>query len=116
MISNEELAEYVAQSSTGTTEEDKQKGKDWMLPPPPKKGEVIHCRICGKAMLPKDFSKNEFERKKEFKWQIHWACLENMFDQCDRATPGLIDERNGMGLRVAPQVFSAYGIGEATEE
>lgn len=116
MIPNEQLAEYVAQSNTGTTKEDQERGKDWMLPPPPKKGEIIHCRVCGKEMLPKDFSKNEFERKKEFKWQIHWKCMEKLFDQCDRETPGLIDERNGMGLRVAPHIFSANGVGNIPNE
>jgi hypothetical protein len=69
------------------------KGKDWMLPPPPKPGEYIICQICGKPMLPKDFSKDIKIRKHEFKWHIHWQCEQNIFNQLDRGTPGLIAER-----------------------
>ncbi|OQY10702.1 MAG: hypothetical protein B6I28_00485 [Fusobacteriia bacterium 4572_132] len=64
------------------------------VPTPPKPGEVIVCQICGKKMMPEDFSKNSIERKKEFKWQCHWECMQNKLDECDRKTPGLLSERN----------------------
>jgi len=64
-----------------------------MLPHPPKPGELIYCQICRKAMLPKDFSEDPGMRRREFKWQIHAACMNEMFDMCDRSTPGLMGER-----------------------
>lgn len=93
MPDTEQLAQYVAANSQAMLAEEQSKGKNWMLPPPPKPGEYIICQICGKTMMPTDFSKNPKIRKHEFKWHVHWACEQNIFDQLDRGTPGLIAER-----------------------
>lgn len=63
------------------------------VPEPPKPGEVMICQGCGKPMLPKDFSDNELIRKREFKWQMHNKCMQEMEAKCDRQTPGLLSER-----------------------
>ena len=63
------------------------------VPPPPKPGELIYCQMCRKAMLPEHFSKDEAQRKWEFKWQVHWACKLAADDYLDRMTPGLLSER-----------------------
>lgn len=65
------------------------------LPKPPKKGEIMYCQVCGKAMLPKDFDKNPIIRKKEFKWQTHYKCQQESFKRCDLNTQGLMAERKG---------------------
>lgn len=70
--------------------------KDSMVPNPPKKGELMHCQWCGKVMRPKDFSKDPETRKKEFKWQIHWPCREEMLNGLDMYTPGLVASRHDM--------------------
>lgn len=101
--SNEELAEYVKQVQAQTLQAEKQKGKNYMLPDPPKPGEYIKCRVCGKIMKPEDFSKDTATRKREFKWQIHWKCQQAQFDRCDRETPGLLAERKS-GLRAGRQL------------
>lgn len=67
--------------------------KNGNVPKPPKPGEIMYCQFCGKPMLPKDFSKNPIIRKREFKWQIHYACQEKMSALCDINTPGVIAER-----------------------
>lgn len=100
--SNEELAEYVKQVQGQSLQAEKEKGKNYMLPEPPKPGEYIKCRICGKIMLPEHFSKDVTIRKREFKWQIHWSCQQAQFDRCDRETPGLLAERQN-GLRAGRQ-------------
>ena len=100
--SNEELAEYVKQVQAQTLQAEKEKGKNYMLPEPPKPGEYIRCRICNKIMKPEDFNKDTSIRKKEFKWQIHWDCQQAQFDKCDRETPGLLAERKS-GLRAGRQ-------------
>lgn len=64
---------------------------------PPKPGELIYCRVCGKPMYPKDFSTDARTRKREFKWQTHIACLESMENAVDRSTPGLLHERKMFG-------------------
>ena len=101
--SNEELAEYVKQAQSQALQEEKQKGKNYMLPDPPKPGEYIRCRICGKIMKPEDFNKDHNIRKREFKWQIHWDCQQAQVDRCDREAPGLIAERRS-GLRAGRQI------------
>jgi hypothetical protein len=68
--------------------------KNSAVPRPPKPGEVMYCQYCGKPMLPKDFSTDERTRRREFKWQIHQACMNIMDDLADRSTPGLLAERN----------------------
>jgi len=93
MPNTEAMAQYVAANSAAFAAEDRAKGKDWMLPPPPKPGEYIICQICGKPMPPEEFSKDPKIRKHEFKWHIHWDCEQNIFNQLDRGTPGLIAER-----------------------
>ena len=93
MPNTEDLAQYVAANSQYATQEDMAKGKNWMVPPPPKPGEYIICQICGKAMKPEDFSKDQKIRKHEFKWHVHWTCEQGIFDQLDRGTPGLVAER-----------------------
>lgn len=103
MPSSEELAEYVKQAQSHFTEAEKAKGKDYMLPEPPKPGEYIYCRICNKIMKPEDFSKNTITRKREFKWQMHWDCQQSQFERCDRETPGLVAERQS-GLRAGRQL------------
>lgn len=93
MVNNEDMANYVAANTESYLMEDRQKGKDWMVPPPPKPGEYIICQICGKVMMPEDFSKDQKIRKHEFKWHIHYQCELNIFDQLDRETHGLLAER-----------------------
>lgn len=93
MPNTEQMAQYVAANSAAYAAEDRAKGKDWMVPPPPKPGEYIICQMCGKPMLPEDFSKDPKIRKHEFKWHVHWDCEQNVFNQLDRGTPGLIAER-----------------------
>ena len=102
MANNEELAEWVKAQQAQLSEIEKEKGKNYMLPKPPKPGEYIRCRICGKIMKPEDFSKDTGIRKREFKWQIHWKCQQAHFDRFDRETPGLLAERKN-GLRAGRQ-------------
>lgn len=103
MQSNEELAEWVKAQQTELNQAEIAKGKNYMLPEPPKPGEYIYCRICGKIMKPEDFNKNHKIRKKEFKWQMHWECQQRQFDRCDRETPGLLAERS-QGLRAGRHI------------
>lgn len=63
------------------------------LPKPPKPGEVMICQYCGKEMFPKDFSKDEKTRKKEFKWHLHNQCMIAMSNLADLKTHGLLAER-----------------------
>lgn len=63
------------------------------VPAPPKRGEIIICQMCGQPMLPEHFSKDEFKRKREFKWHIHSWCFEQMDQMADRGVPGLVAER-----------------------
>lgn len=63
------------------------------VPPPPKKGEIIHCQMCRKPMMPEDFSKDKDQRRWEFKWQVHWQCKIAAEEYLDRATTGLLSER-----------------------
>jgi len=103
MAKEEQLAKEIAEMQDQLRDKENQKGQNWMLPPPPKPGEIIHCRICGQAMYPKDFSNIPSIRQKEFKWQQHYTCMMNMFDECDRQTPGLLSERKN-GLRAGRQL------------
>jgi len=93
MPDSENLARFVAANSAYLTEEEKAKGRNYMVPPPPKPGEVIICQHCGQPMYPEDFSTDPKIRKHEFKWHIHWKCEQEIWDLVDRQTPGLLAER-----------------------
>ena len=93
MPSSEELAKFVAANTDAMTSQEKQKGAGYLVPPPPKPGELIICQQCGKPMYPKDFSKDPAIRKHEFKWHIHHDCETQIWDMVDRQTPGLMAER-----------------------
>ena len=93
MANEEVLAKQIAEMQDELRNIENEKGQNWMLPEPPKPGELIYCNICGKPMYPKDFSKDPKIRKREFKWQIHYACQEKMSALCDINTPGVIAER-----------------------
>lgn len=97
MANSEELARYVASVTEDLVSEQRAKGKGYLVPPPPKPGEIIICQQCGKPMLPEDFSKDPKIRRHEFKWHIHNACEQQIWDMVDRQTPGLLAERvNGV--------------------
>lgn len=103
MANSEELARYVASVSDSLTHEEMQKGKGYLVPPPPKPGELIICQHCGKPMYPEDFSKDPAVRKHEFKWHIHQKCEEQIWDLVDRQTPGLLAERKD-GISTGRQI------------
>lgn len=63
------------------------------IPTPPRRGEVIICQMCGQPLLPHQFSKEIYKRKREFKWHIHPQCFEQMEAMADRGVPGLMAER-----------------------
>lgn len=63
------------------------------VPTPPKRGEIIICQMCGQPLLPEHFSKDEFKRRREFKWHIHPQCFMQMEEMADRGVPGLLAER-----------------------
>lgn len=69
------------------------------VPQPPKKGEIMICQHCGQPMLPRDFSKVESIRKREFKWHVHDRCFQDMMSLADRGVPGLLAERRKMEKR-----------------
>ena len=97
MTNSEELARFVAANTQAMVAEEQQKGANYLVPPPPKPGEVIICQQCGKPMYPEDFSKDPKIRKHEFKWHIHHTCEQQIWDLVDRQTPGLMAERkNGV--------------------
>jgi hypothetical protein len=97
MASSEDLAQYVAANTQVLTEAENKKGAGRLVPPPPKPGEIIICQQCGKPMYPQDFSKDPKIRRHEFKWHIHYACEQEIWDLVDRQTPGLLAERtNGV--------------------
>ena len=97
MPSSEELARYVASQTSNLVDEENSKGKGYMVPPPPKPGEIIICQHCGKPMYPEDFSKDPKIRRHEFKWHIHNKCEQSIWEYIDRQTPGLLSERtNGV--------------------
>ena len=107
MANSEELARFVAANTQALVSEERQKGSNYLVPPPPKPGEVIMCQQCGKPMYPEDFSKDPKIRKHEFKWHIHNACEQQIWDLVDRQTPGLMAERqNGV-----PQVGKPMHLG-----
>lgn len=93
MPSSEDLARFVAANTDGLVEEEKAKGQNYMVPPPPAPGEVIICQECGQPMYPEDFSKDPKIRRHEFKWHMHWACEQKIWEKVDRLTPGLLAER-----------------------
>lgn len=93
MADSKQLAEYVKVAQEQSLQEELSKGKNYMVPPPPKPGEYIYCQICGHVMKPEDFDPDPKIRKQEFKWHIHNKCRMNVFDQLDRQTPGLLAER-----------------------
>ena len=99
-INTEQLARLVAENTSQMAEEVNARGKDWMVPPPPKPGELMYCIWCGKAMYPEDFSKDPKIRRYEFKWHIHYTCQQKAFDEADRTTPGLLaSKKNHDALR-----------------
>lgn len=96
-MNTEEIAKQISEMQDQLRDVENSKGKNWMLPKPPEPGEIIYCKVCKQPMLPKDFSEDTNIRKKEFKWQMHWKCMQSCFDQCDIQTPGLLSERkNGI--------------------
>lgn len=108
MPNSEDLAKFVASNQDALAAEEKAKGKNYMVPPPPKPGEIMYCIQCGKPMLPENFSKDVKIRKHEFKWHIHWECEQKIWDQADRETPGLLAERK-QGLNVGRPVSPFQG-------
>lgn len=97
MPNAEELARYVAANSQDLVAEQRNKGKNSLVPPPPKPGEIIICQHCGKPMYPEDFHSDPKIRRHEFKWHIHYACEQQIWELVDRQTPGLLAERkNGV--------------------
>ena len=99
MVDSESMANYVAANQDILANEEISKGRNYRVPPPPKRGEIMICQHCGKPMLPEDFSKDEKIRKHEFKWQIHHKCEEQLWHLVDMETPGLLAERqNGINL------------------
>ena len=74
---SEQLAQWVAESGNS------QDTMSSSPPPPPKPGEYIVCQLCGRIMKPEDFSKIKRIRQYEFKWHIHYACQQIMFEQMD---------------------------------
>lgn len=104
MPDTEGLARMVAANSAAFEAEERKKGKNYMVPKPPKPGEVMICQQCGKPMYPEDFSKDEKTRRHEFKWHIHAACEKYIWDLLDLQTPGLLAERqNGINYGRAIQ-------------
>lgn len=103
MPNAEELARYVAANQDVFAAEERAKGKNYLVPPPPKPGEIMICQHCGKPMMPEDFSKNEKIRRHEFKWHLHWACEQALLDLVDRQTPGLLAERKS-GINIGRPV------------
>ena len=97
MISPEQLAEYVSQSSGESIQSEQVKGENYMVPPPPKPGEVIICQLCGKPMYPKDFSRDEKIRKYEFKWHIHYQCQLDIFDEVDNVRDFTLAQKSMLG-------------------
>lgn len=74
-------------------------GRGQRLPAPPKKGEVMICQVCGNPMPPSGFSKNEIERKREFKWHVHKDCFDYLDRLADQSVPGLLTERKQVAQR-----------------
>lgn len=107
MPNSEDLARFVAANTDSLVAEEKAKGKNSRVPPPPKPGEVIICQHCGKPMYPEDFSKDPKIRRHEFKWHIHDACEKQIWQMVDMQTPGLLAERKG-GF---PQLGRAVHLG-----
>ena len=110
MASSEELGAYVSQIAPQSVQEEYSKGEGYMLPKPPKKGELMYCQMCGKPIYTREyaqkhnidmslcFSEDKKTRISEFKWQVHNACKERAFDMADRQTPGLLGEREADGV------------------
>lgn len=62
--------------------------------PEVKPGETVYCLLCGQPMhYPKDFSSDPKIAQREFKWQCHSNCMKLAELQCDKATPGIMRER-----------------------
>lgn len=95
LLNLEQTAEELGMMRQNLAKQVDAKGRDSMCPPPLKPGEIMYCSICGKKMLPKDFSTDIEERKWEFKWRTHIKCKEDAFRQADLNTPGLMAERGG---------------------
>jgi hypothetical protein len=112
MPSSEDLARFVAANTDYMVNAERQKGVGYMVPPPPKPGELIICQQCGKPMYPEDFSTDPKIRKHEFKWHIHWACEQQIWDLVDRQTPGLMAERKG-GV---PRIEKPVGLGRRSNQ
>lgn len=93
MTDTEAMARYVKDNAEAYASEVNAAGRNSMVPPPPKPGELMYCQLCGKPMYPKDFSSDIKIRKREFKWQIHAKCEEEMWKRLDNSVPGLMSER-----------------------
>lgn len=99
MTDTEAIAKYVQNNAEAYASEVNAAGRNSMVPPPPKPGELMYCQLCGKPMYPQDFSKDIKIRKREFKWQVHSKCEEDMWKQMDNSMPGLMAERKQRGNR-----------------
>jgi hypothetical protein len=95
MPSSEDLARFVAANTDIMVDAERSKGAGYLVPPPPKPGEVIICQQCGRPMYPEDFNSDPKIRRHEFKWHMHWECEQQIWDLVDRQTPGLMAERKG---------------------
>lgn len=104
MPSSEDLAHFVAANTSAMVDMERSKGAGYMVPPPPKPGEVIICQHCGRPMYPQDFSEDPKVRRHEFKWHIHNKCEQEIWDLVDRQTPGLMAERKGGVPRIEKPV------------
>lgn len=102
-MESEQMAKAIAEMQDQLRSQEESKGENYMLPAPPAPGQIIYCHTCGKPMLPQDFNTDPKIRKREFKWQQHWECIQSCFDRCDLETPGLLAERKS-GLRAGRQI------------
>lgn len=60
---------------------------------PPKPGEIMYCSVCGKPIMPQDFSEDDWNAKYEFKWHLHSKCRIYAHKRLDFLTKGLMTER-----------------------
>ena len=67
--------------------------KDAMLPAPPKPGEQMICKSCGRVMTDASFSRNLLARRREQKWQLCKDCIASVENAIDMSVPGLASER-----------------------
>lgn len=67
--------------------------KNSAVPKPPKPGEIMYCNVCGKPIMPEDFSEDDWNAKYEFKWHLHSKCRIYAHKRLDYLTKGLLSER-----------------------